>query len=55
MPSDVSPRIFRFSMTNPPGSAEPTAAKGYFPPATTLVAPQTTLRLWLVPSFTVQT
>ncbi len=54
IPSEGSPRIFRFSILRSPGSTAPTGAKGYFFPAATLGAPHTTWRSSPLPSLTRQ-
>ena len=52
MPLDVWPRIFRFSIFRPSGMVEPVRANGYFTPAVTLGAPQTTSSSVPLPSST---
>src|SRR5690242_2379770 len=53
IPCESSPRIFRSSSVIPPGRVTPTRAKGYFFPAVTFGAPQTTCFLVPLPSSTV--
>ena len=60
MPADASPRslarsIFIGAPPLPCGTVLPTRANGYFFPAVTLGAPQTTWSRSAVPSFTRQT
>ena len=41
IPFEVTPRIFRFAISKPPGSTAPTGASGTRSPSSKLVAPQT--------------